>query len=134
MKRFCWYQLPAILWAIAIFIESSLSNLKTPSLGIDFSDKLAHAFVFGILGWLTTRAFEYSRSDTLRARAILISIIVGSVYGMLDELHQYFVPGRQCDVLDWLADIIGVLAAQLPFSKMASIFKRQNPKRSVPEN
>ncbi|MGB5540538.1 MAG: VanZ family protein, partial [Gammaproteobacteria bacterium] len=38
------------------------------------------------------------------------------LYGVLDEIHQYFVPGRQADVLDVLADVSGgLLGAGLMF-------------------
>ncbi|MBN2013392.1 VanZ family protein [candidate division KSB1 bacterium] len=129
MKRFSKFQLPAILWAIAIFVESSFSNLAPPPLGIDFSDKLAHAFVFGILGWLTTRAFINSDNKRLHARPIMFSILFCLLYGMSDEFHQYFVPGRVSDVYDFLADGLGVLVAQIPFF---IILHRTSEKREVP--
>jgi VanZ family protein len=35
--------------------------------------------------------------------------MTGIFIGLTDELHQKFVPGRQCDWKDWIADIIGIL-------------------------
>ncbi len=34
-------------------------------------------------------------------------IIFCSFYGVFDEWHQSFVPGRNSDVFDWLADTMG---------------------------
>jgi VanZ family protein len=32
---------------------------------------------------------------------------IASVYGITDEFHQSFVPGRDANIWDWLADTIG---------------------------
>ncbi|WP_138120885.1 VanZ family protein [Bathymodiolus heckerae thiotrophic gill symbiont] len=39
----------------------------------------------------------------------LSSLVFCSVYGMLDEWHQSFVPGRMSDINDWLADTVGAM-------------------------
>jgi len=38
----------------------------------------------------------------------VVLLAIGALYGMTDELHQMFVPGRQPDIADWIADILGV--------------------------
>jgi len=30
------------------------------------------------------------------------------VFAASDEIHQAFVPGRETDVMDWLADVAGI--------------------------
>jgi VanZ family protein len=35
------------------------------------------------------------------------------LYGATDEIHQYFVPSRSCDIFDWFADATGALLATL---------------------
>ncbi|MBD0319601.1 MAG: VanZ family protein [Gemmatimonadetes bacterium] len=42
-------------------------------------------------------------------------VIAGSLYGVSDEVHQSFVPGRSPDPLDWVADTLGVIAGVLAF-------------------
>ena len=51
----------------------------------------------------------------LRRNAILWGIIVGTVYAISDEFHQWFVPGRSADIGDAIADFVGIIAAQLVF-------------------
>ena len=66
---------------------------------LPYGDKLAHAAAFGLLAgffWLALRSFWWP-------------IVLSSLYGLSDELHQRFVPGRQFDLLDLLADITGAL-------------------------
>ena len=36
---------------------------------------------------------------------IILSFV--ALYGLSDEIHQYFVPGRVCDILDLAADVTG---------------------------
>ena len=42
-------------------------------------------------------------------RIFWISLIWCSAYGALDELHQYFVPGRTMMLKDWVIDVMGSL-------------------------
>jgi VanZ family protein len=39
--------------------------------------------------------------------AFFATALAASLYGIIDETHQYFVPGRDCNVWDWLADTLG---------------------------
>lgn len=41
--------------------------------------------------------------------ALLLALVLGSGYGITDELHQYFVPERSCDPADWAVDTIATL-------------------------
>lgn len=43
-----------------------------------------------------------------RAATILISQIIGTLYAVSDEVHQYFVPGRSCQISDMAIDSCGV--------------------------
>jgi len=44
----------------------------------------------------------------LRSKA-LISFVFGVTYAITDEVHQYFVPGRSCEIKDVCIDGSGVL-------------------------
>ena len=43
----------------------------------------------------------------------IVAITVGSLYAVFDEIHQYFVPGRACQLRDMVIDICGVAAGVL---------------------
>lgn len=108
-KHFMWFQLPAIAWAAAIFIQSSMSDIDTPDLGFDFQDKVFHAIEYAILGYLLRRAMKFQRNNFINDQAGWLTILIGSTYAISDEFHQYFVPGRSADTDDAIADIIGVI-------------------------
>lgn len=91
-----------------IFAISSISTL--PTLPGNPSDKLEHFVEYGILGVLLVRAIGGWRRSAPAARVVVIAIVIAAVYGVADEGHQYFVPGRGSDWRDALADAIGASA------------------------
>jgi VanZ family protein len=104
-----------VLYMAFIFGLSSVS--LPPRLAPDLSDKLEHVALYFGLGVLLVRALAggWSRRVTLRLAAT--AALVGSLYGMTDELHQYFVPMRELDLFDVVADAAGsVLASGVLFA------------------
>ncbi len=101
----------AIGWMATLFYLSSQPILPTPDL-FTYQDKLFHAVAYGLLGVLLLMSFRYQAP---RYTGIQIALAVGiaSLYGISDEIHQSFVPGREADVLDWVADTVGALTATL---------------------
>ena len=108
MQNFFIYQLPWIAMMIAITVQSAIvKDLKLP----DFSnsDKFLHFFVYGILGMLIARGMLAAKSKLLNDKYLLFTLLFGFLFGLSDEVHQYFVPGRHADFFDWLADCLGIL-------------------------
>ncbi len=100
----CW--LPLIIYCLAIYIQSSLPGLKhIPE--VRFMDKLLHFGAYGLLGILFFRAYETLPLKDHKNLLILLSIGSATVYGIGDEIHQYFVPFRYADALDGVANTIG---------------------------
>ncbi len=113
IKHFLQYQFPAIVWAVIIFIGSSIPERKLPRFIRHIDDKVLHAVIFFALGLLVFRALEIrTRPSRFAWLRIVVSIIAVIAYGASDEIHQIFVPGRTPDFRDGLADTVGgVLAA-----------------------
>ncbi len=110
LQRFIRFQLPAILWAAIIYFTSSIPTAKLPSVDFPSFDKGVHFFIFFTLAALTHRAVRFQDRIPLVAKHHVLSTILFVVlYGLVDEFHQYFVPGRNPSVLDLLADAIGAL-------------------------
>jgi VanZ family protein len=100
------------VYAVAIFFASS-----TPRpLGIQGLppgvDKLIHAAVFGGLSLTVWRAMRCSAPRLSPIRLAALAGLIATLYGVSDEIHQWFVPGREMDALDVAADGIGALTAQ----------------------
>jgi VanZ family protein len=102
-------KLPAPLLAAGIWYLSSQSVLPKPKGPLGF-DKVQHFFAYFALGaaialWFSREKWRHS----LRLPALTAAL--ASVYGIVDEIHQYFVPGRNCNAADWLFDTLGAVAA-----------------------
>lgn len=74
--------------------------------------KLAHFSLFLILA---TSIYLFSKS-------YILSLSLSSLYAISDEFHQYFVPGRSCELRDMLIDILGVVIALL-IIKLVEVLK-----------
>jgi VanZ family protein len=98
---------PALLCALAIFVASSRHTVKLPPIG--HADKVSHFGAYAVFG----AALAYGGAATGVGALPLVAI--GSLYGVSDEVHQSFVPGRSPDLLDWVADTLGVIAGVLAF-------------------
>ncbi len=102
-------------WAVvaaymaAIFAASSGPGAPLPP-GRNL-DKVLHAGAFGVLAVIAAWALTRGRLRAATGRALLVAWLIATVYGALDETHQYFVPGRQADPADLAADALGALAA-----------------------
>ncbi len=100
--------LPALLLVLAL---SWLSHESIPPFGLDPLpspwDKVAHAAAFGLLALLTEWALARTRPDLPLYQRHLLTFGAVSAFGAVDEWHQHFIPGRDCDVFDWMADTFG---------------------------
>jgi VanZ family protein len=97
-----------------LFALSSVPDTGEESLGrrILFPSptlqNLLHVPAYALLTWLWSRAL---RQRGWRTRpAILTAAAVAIAYGALDEVHQYFVPGRFASVTDALLNAAGAAA------------------------
>ncbi|MCD4807894.1 MAG: VanZ family protein [Methanococcoides sp.] len=78
-------------------------------------DKVAHMILYFGFGILLHITFRHSDNLTLRKYAPVIAIFIGVAYGISDEIHQMYVPGRTSSFDDLVADSIGITLAQIVF-------------------
>jgi len=103
------YQLPALVWCVAIFGFSAIPGIGIIRIPLRV-DKLIHGSIYFILCLLVWRAFFYQvRYPRVQRRAILWAFFFSCLYGIIDESHQVLVPGRTPDVYDAVADGTGAL-------------------------
>lgn len=100
--------LPPLAWAGVILAASSIQDLQTTTGGIEIRDKLAHFGEYFVFGWLVATCFD--RQGWSPGRHFLWTMFFGIGMGLMDELYQGYVPGRERDILDLAADSIGTLA------------------------
>lgn len=94
-----------------IFFLSGLPKDALIEPMIPGGDKLAHAMVYGLLAASFLYALPERFKDSFPGLTMLSTVIFCLLYGLSDEYHQSFVPGRLQDSMDLIADTIGAIVA-----------------------
>ena len=104
MTRRRLYMMLLILWVMLTILLTSIPNPGI-EISIPFSDKIAHFAVYGVMGFLC--AMWRRECNIPPLGAVLAAAAFVAVTGGLDEIHQYWIPGRSMDLFDWIADSVG---------------------------
>jgi len=107
-----------------IYALSSISGSSVPG---RFSTA-AHFVVYAVLGALYLWALP--RRERVWPTAFA-AVALASLYGITDEFHQSFVPGRMPDPADWLVDTAGALTAVLIIVGLRRALATRAAKRST---
>lgn len=108
-----------IVYMLFIWIQSSYFDpesiyIFSSKIKIEFllvagaAFELFHLFQFGILYFLLILAFL--SFGKLSKQMELFAVMISLLYGLIDEIHQIFVPFRSFSISDLLKDAIGVMA------------------------
>jgi VanZ family protein len=101
------WTLPLILWTALLLFLTWYPKVKAPDIGIEAQDKIAHLLVFTLWGLLMCRnrsKYEINRMPS----AVKTTIIIGTLFAVVDESMQEVIPGRDFSIYDGLANILGV--------------------------
>lgn len=120
MSVVVWMQArPAVAWSLAlacavvIFLLSSIPQLEHSGLpaGVAVVEYVVEYALFSMLLSIAfgSRGFYGSKS------IFLASLL----YGVFDELHQFFVPGRDASMADVFADSIGCLIGVIAYRRLS---------------
>lgn len=119
LQKITIYWFPVLIYCFLIYVQSSHpapQNLPD----YPFMDKLLHFACFALLGALFLRAFNTTPIKHNLTLVLILSVLLSSLYGISDEIHQHFVPFRTADPLDVLADILGSIAGVYIYQKFAT--------------
>jgi hypothetical protein len=118
-----------IAWSTVIFISSAQSDLRLPGSLPPFSDKVAHFLIYGLLGWLWSRAVKIRCPSWTTIAVVLSTVAFTGIYGLSDEWHQMYVPGRSAELSDALADVCGGTLGGMGFLVWL-LFREENGART----
>lgn len=117
------YWMPAILYMILIF---GMSSFPAPEpvrqVPIIYDIKIVHIVEYGVLSVLLTFAFLRTTKMSL-SQVFWWSVALTVLYGISDEFHQAFVPGRSCKGMDVIGDLVGAVLFQWAFLRSRVIGK-----------
>lgn len=113
--------LPGIAWFFVVLVLICLPGKDVPDsslLELLQLDKLVHAAIFGLMVILFIRPIAMTGMDKKVKISLYFRIALSvAVWGLATEyIQKYFVPGRNFDPWDFVADAAGCTIAYL-FSK-----------------
>ena len=108
-------------WMLFIFVLSAQSSfpVSLSQSGYDVVSSFAHLGLYLILAVLVVEAAAASNID--RRRSLLLALLLCGLYGLFDEYHQSFVPGREMGLSDWLLDISAAFVVVVFYSLLYRI-------------
>ena len=114
-----YHQIEADGFTIDAKVEMLSSPYEFPE-----ADKVVHVLVYAPLGFLMVYALSRSTSS---ANLIFFGAFLAFLYGLTDEIHQAFVPGRDASALDVMADGAGAMIGSSVF-----VWTRRNGSKGAP--
>ena len=113
--------IPLIIYWIIILIGTTIpadSFVDT----FEISDKIKHFVAyFGLAILLGLNLHFQEKWKSLSFYYIIATLVICMTYGVLDELHQMFIPNRMAEFLDWVADSLGTITGLF----VASVFLKK---------
>ncbi|CAA6826019.1 MAG: Trypsin [uncultured Sulfurovum sp.] len=75
---------------------------------IPYGDKLMHTLLYGVMALLLNYGLNF-KSKKIFGFNLQIGALIVLTFAGLEELSQYWLPSRTCDVVDFVADVVGVV-------------------------
>ena len=97
---------PVAAWMAVIFAASSR---PLPAYVAVLPDWSTHSAAFAALSILCCRALAGGLGPALRRGDAVLAVVLSVVYGVSDEYHQSFVPGRDATGWDVAKDFAGAV-------------------------
>ena len=97
---------PVFGYSAIIFCLSSIPGGPAPAFLPPGWDKVAHTVEYVPWGLLAARALRLTVGSN-SGKIWWFAALAGFMYGLTDEFHQGFVPGREVSIYDALADFVG---------------------------
>lgn len=118
--------IPTLIYICVIWIVSSGPIEFHVAGGFD---KVLHLIEYSILGVLLAFGIELRMKEF--PEKIYFILFIGLLFGMMDEIHQYYVPSRTFDLFDLFADIAGVMIGALIYLFFTHILQIVNELKSL---
>jgi VanZ family protein len=92
-----------VTYWLVLIVGTSLPSTSLPSFNV--GDKVIHFIAYFGLGLLfATYRLIYFKN--IKQNIIFVILLIAA-YALIDEVHQIFIPGRYCELFDFLADVTG---------------------------
>jgi len=102
------WRILAIVYAVLVVTVSSLPNVDLPNLGTGHLDKILHFVQYTVFGFLAARGWGPQRAGKGSGWTTWLPALVMLLFAAADEVHQKWIPGRDAEINDWIADALGI--------------------------
>jgi VanZ family protein len=102
----------ALLLGFEFWLSSRPPSAFPSLLSFEGGDKIEHAAYFFLTGLMAVRAVRFGEHWS-RTKTAVFLVLAAALWGCSDEIHQSFVPGRDVEIGDVVADVAGVAIAVL---------------------
>jgi VanZ family protein len=117
--------LPAVLYTALIwFLSSQTLDFKLME-DVPMRDKGVHFVEYGALGFFLAHACHATWPRLLKR--YVLALWLTAALGLVDELHQLYVPGRSADAADLVADVLGGMLAIVGYAGIRAWHGRSRP-------
>ncbi len=91
---------------LLFYLSAAPVELEVPSFSA--SDKLSHFLAYGALSCLIYLALQ--EMSVQKRYVVALAFAVSFLYGILNEIYQHFLPWREADIFDAMANGIGAFS------------------------
>lgn len=102
-----------------------VSHQPVVSIPLGAPDYMAHGISYAVLGALYVRALATGALSRMTLRLVAPAVLLALLYGLSDEFHQSFIPGRHPSVSDIVADTLGALAGACVAAAVGAWIRRR---------
>ena len=112
-----------ILIGIIIFYISSITFKPSLYLGEGISgiDIIYHISIFFFFSFFMLISIVKGKKEYI---FIVLTVLISIIYGISDEMHQFFIMGRYTSIFDVFLNTIGITFAALIYSIRIEFFKK----------
>jgi VanZ family protein len=104
---------PAVVWGGVLVYIGGRVGLTNPRPDLPI-DKVAHLITYGLLGVLAGLGWRWAR----RWPAPLWPMLFAFAVGIIDELHQSTVPGREAGFFDLITNGVGIVLGFIAVARL----------------
>ena len=117
---------PMLIVMGTIFFISHKTGDEIQLPAFAYSDLVAHMLIYALLGGAVIYAWSTRFKACQPVRVVCYTVVFCLLYGISDEFHQSFVPGRYVSAMDVAADTVGAIiicTGWWVYSKKSFIYK-----------
>ncbi|PIN87992.1 hypothetical protein COV12_00840 [Candidatus Woesearchaeota archaeon CG10_big_fil_rev_8_21_14_0_10_32_24] len=99
-------------WATTIFIAIVIFYISSLTFPVGGATNIL-SIIYHISAFFFFALFLFASSQPRKKEFVFVVFLIAIAYGITDEIHQFFVPGRSCSLFDFFLDSTGIIFASM---------------------